>query len=290
MADGPVRQSRADVATRYRGRIAPTPTGYLHLGHYRTFHTAWQRARAANGTLVLRMEDIDPSRCRPEFARAAIEDLRWAGLDWDEGPDVGGPFAPYEQSRRVANFREAFERLKAYGAIFPCCCSRRDVALAAVAPHAEDAEAIYAGTCRERDHASVSDTVSWRFRVPDGETVSFVDGRMGPQAFLSGRDLGDFIVWRRDNAPAYELAVVVDDAAMQITEVVRGEDLLLSTARQLLLYRALSLTPPQFYHCELVKDAQGNRLAKRYDGLSLRQLRAGGTQPHDLTSSPGVSP
>ena len=262
----------------YRGRIAPTPTGYLHLGHYRTFHTAWQRARAAtSGKLVFRLEDIDPTRCRAELAQAALADLRWAGLDWDEGPDIGGPFAPYEQSRRMAGFRAAFARLLETGAVFPCTCSRRDVAAAAVAPHFEDAEPVYPGTCRERcAGARLEDPVSWRFRVPDGELITFVDGRLGEQAFLSGRDFGDFVVWRRDTAPAYELAVVVDDAAMQITEVVRGADLLISTARQLLLYRALGLTPPCFYHCEIVTDESGKRLAKRHDALSLRELRARG--------------
>ena len=269
MADGPVRQSRADVGG-YRGRIAPTPTGFLHLGHYQTFRTAYERARAAGGKLILRVEDIDPARCRPEYAQAALEDLRWSGLDWDEGPDVGGPFAPYEQSQRIAKFRQALEKLSESGAIFPCTCSRRDVATAALAPHAEDAERLYPGTCRQKTLAGTSNFVSWRFRVPE-EAVSFVDARMGAQTFMGGRDFGDFVVWRRDDLPAYELAVVVDDAAMQITEVVRAEDLLASTARQLLLYRALGCTPPGFYHCPLVTDPRGTRLAKRHDALSLRQ-------------------
>jgi len=228
------------------------------------------------------MEDIDPARCRAEFAPAALEDLRWAGLDWDEGPDLGGPFAPYEQSGRSAHFRAAFERLKESGAVFPCVCSRRDVAAAALAPHAEDSEPLYPGTCRERPGGAAEDAVSWRFRVPNGEIVAFIDGRTGAQSFLSGHDFGDFIVWRRDNAPAYELAVVVDDAAMQITEVVRGADLLVSTARQLLLYRALGLAPPSFYHCELVTDDRGRRLAKRHEALSLRELRARGVKPNEL--------
>jgi glutamyl-tRNA synthetase len=282
MADGPIREPGTGVATAYRGRIAPTPTGYLHLGHYRTFCTAWQRARAASGSLVLRMEDIDPARCRAEFVTAALEDLRWSGLDWDEGPDVGGPFAPYEQSRRMESFRAAFERLRETGAIFPCGCSRRDVTMAATAPHIEDAEPVYPGTCRQRITAPADGFASWRLHVPDGEAVSFTDARMGVQTFVSGRDFSDFVVWRRDDAPAYELAVVVDDAAMQITEVVRGEDLLLSTARQLLLYRALGYTPPRFYHCPLLTDSHGRRLAKRHDAFSLRQLRARGVTPAEL--------
>ena len=266
----------------YRGRLAPTPTGFLHIGHYRTFHTAWQRARVAGGRLIMRIEDLDPVRCRDHFAQAALDDLRWAGLDWDEGPDVGGAFAPYTQSRRMDSYRAAFAQLKASGAIFRCVCSRRDVATAASAPHSADSEPLYPGTCHVPTLRILSSPAAWRFRVPVGETVSFVDSRLGPQSFVSGRDFGDFIVWRRDDAPAYELAVVVDDAAMQISEVVRGEDLLLSTARQLLLYRALGLKPPLFYHCELVRDARGNRLAKRDDALSLRQLRSGNLTPSEL--------
>lgn len=268
----------------YRGRIAPTPTGLLHIGHYRTFQTAWQRARAARGSLIMRIEDLDPVRCRKHFAQAALDDLRWAGLDWDEGPDVGGEFAPYEQSRRMESYRTAFAQLKAAGTIFRCVCSRRDVATAAAAPHLEDNEPLYPGTCHVPTLRILSSAAAWRFRVPVGETVSFVDARMGPQSFVAGRDFGDFIVWRRDDAPAYELAVVVDDAAMQITEVVRGEDLLLSTARQILLYRVLGLTPPAFYHCALVTDADGRRLAKRHDAASLQELRARGIKPAELES------
>lgn len=227
------------------------------------------------------MEDIDRARCREEFAQAALDDLRWAGLDWDEGPDVGGPFAPYVQSERLVNLRSAFLRLKEAGLLFPCTCSRRDVVSAALAPHAEDAEAIYPGTCRNRG-ASTTEAVTWRFRVPDGEVVSFEDSRLGPQHYVGGRDFGDFIVWRRDDTPAYELAVVVDDAAMGITEVVRGADLLVSTARQLLVYRALGLEPPQFHHAPLVLDAHGRRLAKRHDASSLRQLRERGVAAREL--------
>jgi glutamyl-tRNA synthetase len=266
----------------YRGRIAPTPTGYLHLGHFATFRTAWSRARAAGGTLVFRNEDIDPQRCRPHFADAAIEDLRWAGLDWDEGPDRGGPYAPYTQSERMLLFREAWSKLRAAGSLFPCTCSRRDLAAAARAPHEETAEPVYPRTCRGRDEPAAAGGYCWRFRVPDDEPVHFVDSRLGPQTFVAGRDFGDFVVWRRDDAPSYELAVVVDDAAMRITEVVRGEDLLLSTARQLLLFRALGFDAPPYHHCPLVCDAEGRRLAKRHAAFSLRELRAAGVQPEEL--------
>ena len=166
--------------------------------------------------------------------------------------------------------------------MFPCTCSRRDVALAALAPHAEDAETIYPGTCRSRTLPQASTPISWRFRVTDGEAVSFTDGALGEQIFVAGRDFGDFVVWRRDDAPAYELAVVVDDAAMQITEVVRGADLLVSTARQILLNRALGLPTPDFFHCPLVLDDQGRRLAKRHEAASLAQLRAAGVKPDEL--------
>jgi len=267
---------------QYCGRIAPTPTGLLHLGHFATFWTAHQRARQAGGRLILRTEDIDPQRCRPEYAEAAIEDLRWAGLDWDEGPDVGGPSAPYEQSQRLDHFRASLDALRHKGLVFACRCSRRDLAGAAVAPHDEADEPLYPGTCRDLDIDPALEPVCWRFRVPEGEEVSFVDGRLGAQTFTAGKEFGDFVVWRRDDAPSYELAVVVDDAGMEITEVVRGEDLLLSTARQLLLYRALRLKAPEFYHCPLVRDEKGRRLAKRTAGLSLRALREQGVEPSAL--------
>jgi len=269
---------------RYRGRVAPSPTGYLHLGHARTFWTAQERARKQHGTLVLRNEDLDPARCRPEFTQAMIEDLKWLGLEWQEGPDRGGPFAPYEQSQRTHLYRAALDELIQCGAIFPCTCSRKDIQHAARAPQAgEDEERLYPGTCRERQLAEIGGRpFSWRFRVPDNESISFLDHRLGPQSFVAGKQFGDFVVWRPDGVPSYQLAVVVDDAAMQITEVVRGEDLLLSTARQLLLYRALRLPAPEFFHCPLVRDEHGERLAKRHGALSIRALRASGAEPRYL--------
>ncbi len=256
----------------YRGRLAPTPTGLMHLGHARTFLVAQERARAAGGELFLRVEDLDRERCREEFAQALLEDLAWAGLRWDGEPVL--------QSRRREVFVEAWRRLRASGAIFACGCSRRDVAEAAGAPHAPSGEALYPGTCREREWEFGSEAealgVNWRFRVPEGEEVGFVDGNFGPQRFVAGRDFGDFVVWRKDGVPAYELAVVADDSAMGITEVVRGEDLLESTARQLLLYRALGVAAPAFFHCPLVRDAAGRRLAKRDKALGLREMRARG--------------
>jgi glutamyl/glutaminyl-tRNA synthetase len=271
----------------YRGRLAPSPTGYLHLGHARTFWIAQQRAREHNGTLVLRNEDLDGPRCKPEFVAAMIEDLKWLGFDWQEGPDTGGPFAPYNQSQRLHLYRETLEQLRAGGFIYPCTCSRKDIQAAASAPHAGDEELIYPGTCRPANGTAIqipNSAFSWRFRVLDGETISFEDRNLGPQSFVAGKDFGDFVVWRPDDVPAYQLAVVADDAAMRITEVVRGEDLLCSTARQLLLYRALGRTPPAFHHCPLMKDANGVRLAKRQDALSLRKLRARGETPDSVRS------
>ncbi len=267
----------------YRGRLAPSPTGYLHLGHARTFWIARQRAEAAGGTLILRSDDLDSARCRPEFSAAMLEDLRWFGLRWSEGPDVGGPHAPYVQSERMAQYVAAFEKLRALGAIYPCTCSRQDVLRALTAPHAGEEEPVYPGTCRGKgQRPKHKGETNWRFRVPDGETVSFADTVLGPHSEVAGREFGDFLVWRKDGMPSYQLACVVDDAAMGITEVVRGADLLTSTCRQLLLYRALGLHSPAFHHCALMTDVNGVRLAKRDDATSLRGLRAAGATPERL--------
>jgi glutamyl-tRNA synthetase len=287
----------------YRGRIAPSPTGLLHLGHARTFWTAYERARAASGELVFRNEDLDPARSKEQFVTAMFEDLRWFGLRWAEGPDVGGPFAPYTQSERGSFYLDALRKLAEGGFIYPCTCSRQEIERAAQAPHQGDEEPIYPGTCRAKDQTAwktllnsleipargdspvthhASRPPNWRFRAPDGDTISFIDGHFGPQEFVAGRYFGDFVIWRHDDVPAYQLAVVVDDAAMNITEVVRGADLLVSTARQLLLYRALRLQPPLFFHCPLVMDEAGVRLAKRHNPLSLRALRERGFTPQIL--------
>jgi glutamyl-tRNA synthetase len=268
----------------YRGRIAPTPSGWLHLGHAVTFSRAWARAREKKGILIYRTEDLDPDRCQPEYATGAMEDLRWWGLDWDEGPDCGGPFAPYIQSQRQEIFRTAFERLKDQGLIYPSPHSRREIAEFNPALSPVDGDAIFpvelrrlparAGAARENSE------LNWRFRVPDGKKISFVDNRSGQKAYLAGQDFGDFIVWRRDGLPSYDFAVVVDDHAMEITEVVRGEDLLVSTARQLLLYEALGWKPPEWFHCELVMDpATGKRMSKTHRSLALRALRDKGFKP-----------
>ena len=331
--------------SNYRGRLAPSPTGYLHVGHARTFWTAYERAREAGGVLVMRMEDLDPDRSRAVYAEAALEDLRWLGIRWQEGPDVGGLYAPYAQSERRPIYLAAWRKLLLGGFIYPCRCSRRDLEAALSAPHEGDAqeplddEPVYPGTCRnEADWGSRFPThfadrgpqrtnfvrwggkyakwmghgdvpshpaqnsdypaqdsftngmeepgnFNWRFRVPDGEAIEFVDLNLGPQRFVAGRDFGDFVVWRRDGIPSYQLACVADDAAMRITEVVRGEDLLKSTARQILLNRALGFANPAWFHCRLVADANGKRLAKRHDALSLRVLRERGFTPMNILSA-----
>jgi glutamyl/glutaminyl-tRNA synthetase len=276
----------ANSSPPYRGRIAPSPTGLLHIGHVRTFWTAYQRVLQNHGVLIFRNEDLDPQRSRTKYAEAMLEDLRWLGIRWQEGPDVGGPFAPYQQSIRRSFYLDAWRRLRDAGAIYPCTCSRKDLAFAASAPNDGDDEPMYAGRCRSSvDKAAsyaVPAGVNWRFRVPDSESVKFLDQHQGPQSYVAGEDFGDFVVWRRDDVPAYQLAVVVDDAAMQITEVVRGADLLKSTARQLLLIRVLGLVVPSYFHGDLVRDETGTRLAKRHDALSLRTLREQGHTPEQV--------
>ncbi len=221
----------AIAGRKYRGRLAPSPTGYLHLGHARTFWAAQERARANGGELILRNEDLDSTRYQMDFVEAMLEDLRWFGFEWSEGPDIGGPFAPYNQSGRMEFYRATLEKLRAGNFIYPCTCSRKDIQAATRAPHAnDDDEPIYPGTCRLNRKSEIENRkFSWRFRVPDGETISFTDKNLGEQKFVAGKDFGDFVVWRGDGVPAYQLACVADDAAMQITEVVRGADLLVST-------------------------------------------------------------
>ncbi len=246
---------------------------------------AAERAADHGGTLVLRNEDLDRQRCRPEFVKAMFEDLRWLGFHWDEGPDCDGPYAPYSQSERHEFYVGAWRRLRDGGFIFPCTCSRKELAEAASAPNDADDEPIYPGKCSGRGDAANFEEprgVNWRFRVPQGEKICFTDLHAGPQQFIAGKDFGDFLLWRRDDVPAYQLAVVVDDAQMRITEVVRGADLLKSTARQILLFRALELPVPKFYHCELMCDEAGIRLAKRHDALSIRRLRELGYAPEQV--------
>jgi glutamyl/glutaminyl-tRNA synthetase len=262
----------------YRGRLAPSPTGLLHLGHAATFWQAFTRARDHNGTLLLRNEDIDPHRSKPAYLEAILEDLAWLGINWQ--PPI------ITQSQHDSLYHAAFHQLLQQGSIYPCYCSRRDLALMMHAPHEdENDEPVYNSHCRPT-HAAPSliegQASNYRFRAPDGETITFTDLNLGPQSFTAGKDFGDFLIWRRDNLPSYQLACVVDDADTQITEVVRGADLLKSTARQILLQRALNLPTPSYFHTHLLRDEHSIRLAKRHDALALRTLRAQGITPSQV--------
>ncbi|GAB5559935.1 MAG: tRNA glutamyl-Q(34) synthetase GluQRS [Synoicihabitans sp.] len=268
-------------APPYVGRLAPSPTGRLHLGHARTFWVAQERALAANGRLLLRNDDLDAARCRPEFVAGFMEDLHWLGLYW-ELPIV-------TQSERLRHYQDAMIQLHAGGYIYPCHRSRKEVAAAASAPHESglNDEPIYPIAWRPAldeipENVAKHLDCNWRFRVPDGRTIAFEDRRMGDQCATAGRDFGDFLVWRKDGWPSYQLACAVDDGAMGITEVVRGADLVKSTFRQLLLLDALEMSRPNYFHCPLMRDENGERLAKRADALSLQTLREQGVTPSEI--------
>ncbi len=288
MVDWPALLKAAPARNGYCGRLAPTPSGLLHIGHAATFLTAAGRSKENHGTLLLRIEDIDSARCRDEFVSAALRDLRWLALDWDEGPDVGGSCAPYKQSQRHNFYRVAWKWLRDHGAIYPSHASRKEVALAASAPHANPhREPLFPATLRPppgtgRDLLEPGG-LNWRFQIPDGEILAFSDAISGEHKFIAGTDFGDFLVWRKEGGPSYELAVVVDDILMGVTEVTRGGDLLLSTARQLLLYKALGATPPSFAHAPLICDKSGNRLAKRRGSeFTIESLRLAGGKPENF--------
>jgi len=262
------------------GRLAPSPTGAQHVGNARTYLIAWLSARSRRGRVLLRMEDIDSPRIKPGAADQACEDLKWLGLDWDEGPIV--------QTERLPLYQATLEDLQKRELIYPCTCSRSDVERAASAPHGEGRginEIPYPGTCAGRTAADAATLgnkpFAWRFRVGP-EPVSFQDGYLGLVTLKPHELGGDFVVWKSAGTPAYQLAVAVDDAAMGVTEVIRGDDLVPSTPRQLLLYQALHLTPPAFTHVPLVVGPDGRRLAKRHGDTRLATLRAAGVRPESL--------
>jgi glutamyl-tRNA synthetase len=272
---------------KVRGRYAPSPTGTIHLGNASTALIAWLSARVRGGAYVMRLEDLDAPRVVDGAARRILEDLAWFGLDWDEGPDVGGPHAPYAQSERLPLYDEAFDRLREAGHVYPCFCSRRDIQAAASAPQTPGDEVVYPGTCRSLAADVIGERVAqgrahaWRFRVPEGRAVGFDDLVRGRFDLERGA-IGDFVVRRSDGVPAYQLAVVVDDLAMGITEVVRGGDLLASTVRQILLYEALGAVPPAFAHVPLVLGEDGVRLSKRHEGVTLAEFRDNGVGPEAI--------
>lgn len=273
-----------------RGRYAPSPTGGFHLGNARTALLAWLQCRAMGGSFVMRVEDLDVGRVRPGAMEQQLEELRWLGLDWDEGPDVGGARGPYLQSMRTHRYEAALRVLAGEGSLYECRCSRKDILSAASAPHAGEEDIRYPGRCSAHgvEPSTVAllehsrGTAALRFRTPPGE-VCFDDLLLGRQCSDPARESGDFVVRRKDGIPAYQMAVVVDDAAMGITHVVRAADLVGSTARQLHLYRALGLPPPVFLHVPLVVGPDGDRLAKRRGAVTLHDFRRAGADPRRVT-------
>ena len=280
---GPALAGRRPV-----GRFAPSPTGDLHVGSALAALAAWASARSQGGRFVYRVEDLDGPRAVPGSAERQMEDARWLGLDWDEGPGVGGPHGPYRQSARGDVYEAALRRLAEGGHLFPCRVSRRDLQELASAPHGADGLPPYPVDLRPRDLAAgwfdddaACADAALRFRVEAG-TVAFEDRVVGRVVENVRQSVGDFVLKRRDGVYGYQLAVVVDDLAMGVTEVVRGMDLLDSTARQILLVRALGGTPPAYMHVPLLVGADGEKLSKRNDALTVRSLREAGVAPDAL--------
>lgn len=274
MGTGPVPAAVAGRAVR--GRLAPSPTGAQHVGNARTYIVAWLAARSVGGSVALRIEDIDSPRVKSGAVDLIRADLDWLGLDWDGEPVV--------QTRRTALYEHALHRLQQREQVYPCTCSRSDVAQAASAPHGGQEGPPYPGTCSHRtvaDAAHLGDRpFAWRFRAKS--SPGFLDGFRGATQVNPSQLGGDFVVWKGSGTPAYQLAVVVDDADMGITEVVRGDDLVPSTPRQLLLYEALQLAAPKFVHVPLVVGPDGRRLAKRHGDTRLSALRDAGVRAESL--------
>lgn len=261
-----------------KGRFAPSPSGRMHMGNVYAALISWLSVKKKGGVWVLRIENLDPQRCKFEYALQLEDDLRWLGIDWDEGgTENRGDFGPYLQSQRSDIYEEYMERLRKTGLTYPCTCTRADI-MATQAPHESDGRIVYKGTCRPKDigtniQKSVAKNIAaTRLYVPD-RTIGFTDGHYGSQSVNLATHCGDFILRRKDGAWAYQLAVVVDDALMGITEVVRGRDLLLSASQQLYIYDLLSLKTPEFYHFPLLCNADGQRLCKRDKSLDMGVLR-----------------
>ena len=280
------------AASVIRGRLAPSPTGYAHLGNAWAFLLAWLAARSSAGQVVLRIEDIDPQRSRPEYTAALIEDLSWIGLDCDFGPDkttaASGPTGPFEQGRRSQHYAAAIAQLERAGLTYPCFCTRKELRSMAGAPHVDDAGAPYQGTCRnltpaqQKAHLAAGRRPCLRLRCPEGP-INFTDTVLGEQSHTLAEYGGDFALRRSDGVVAYQLAVAVDDALMGINQVVRGRDILISTPRQIALLKLLGYGAPAYAHVPLLLDAEGQRLAKRHQSLALRNLRQTGADPRRIT-------
>ena len=281
-----------NAALAIRGRLAPSPTGYAHLGNAWAFLLAWLAARSSAGQVVLRIEDIDPQRSRPEYTAALIEDLSWLGLDWDFGPDkttaASGPTGPFEQGRRSQHYAAAIAQLERAGLTYPCFCTRKELRSMAGAPHVDDAGAPYQGTCRnltpaqQKAHLAAGRRPCLRLRCPEGP-INFTDAVLGEQSHTLAECGGDFALRRSDGVVAYQRAVAVDDALMGISQVVRGRDILISTPRQIALLKLLGYGAPAYAHVPLLLDAEGQRLAKRHQSLALRSLRQTGADPRRIT-------
>jgi glutamyl-tRNA synthetase len=282
-----------------RGRYAPSPSGDLHLGNLRTALLAWLFARAGEGQFVLRIEDLDAPRVRADTAQRMLDDLRWLGMNWDEGPDCGGPYAPYVQSERRAIYSDYLQRLRAADLVYPCYCSRAEVAqaarIASVPQQGAEEGPRYPGTCRtltkqqRAAYEAAGRRPALRFRVDEKRVVTFHDLVEGTVTQHVQSAVGDFIICRSDDIFAYQFAVVVDDGLMHINQVVRGSDLLSSTARQILLFEALGFPLPTFAHVPLLLDEQGKRLAKRTQSAGIAPLRAAGASPEQIVGQLAAS-
>ncbi|MGC6445226.1 MAG: tRNA glutamyl-Q(34) synthetase GluQRS [Rubripirellula sp.] len=260
------------------GRFAPSPTGAQHLGNARTYLLAYWAARSRGDRLVFRIEDVDSPRVKTWAVQQAMDDLRWLGLDWEEGPDMGGPNGPYQQTLRMQSYRDVIDRLIQANRIYPCTCTRKDIASAGSAPHFDHEPAVYPGTCSRwsnQDPLPSSGTFCWRFRSSK-RVFSFVDALLGYQEARPCEALGDFPVTQKNGEPSYQLAVAIDDSMMGVTEVVRGNDLIASTFRQLQIFEFLNVTPPTYAHVPLVLGSDGRRLAKRHGDTRLSMMREKG--------------
>ena len=268
------------------GRFAPSPTGAQHLGNARTYLLAYWSAKQRGQRLIFRVEDVDSPRVKPWAVQQSLDDLLWLGLTWDEGPDREGLVGPYLQTQRMSIYRRVLQDLIAENRVYPCCCTRKDIQNAGSAPHFDHEPAIYPGTCAGWKHGMAlpeEGTYCWRFRSSE-KIFEFDDRVLGLQVTRPSETLGDFPVTQKNGEPSYQLAVTVDDSEMGITEVVRGNDLVASTFRQLQIFEFLNATPPTYAHVPLVLGKDGRRLAKRHGDTRLSTLRSSGVAPEQIVT------